>query len=1039
MSKVLLMLFVALLSFPKDIMAQAINEDFENVTLTDQDGNPLTSTWAYGYGMSNGWKIIGGTIYGSAGTTNYGLWSQGRDSSKSLEASYSSTNAAHVFIPQLLSGDVTFWARKTSSDSRTNGYVKVYEADADGNVNTGKVLYEQTLTSTAWTMKVFSVSSKYIAINLVRAAIDDFSATAGTGEVQQDPGKPQCTAFTRTSAYSVNAGEDNTFSASFGVTVKNVGDLPLDAADVVAKVTDAEGNVVGTAAATEALAAGESVTLDVDITADAGEGGTFTFYACAQGIDGQADQYFLNSSGQKAGVTVSVTAYRAAFAIHEEGAYAQVDSGEAFDYGFTQTAVGKVFEIRNSGTAPLAVSSVTVPEGFSVSESAFTVAAGANATFTVSIDPATGKTGTVGGTVEIAHSLGSFSFAVSGIIVDEATFFENFQGRDIPSTWTNEGSWTATYTGYSNPNYYAQQNSSVGATRLITPRLTIAEGQSLMLQAARVYTATPATLSIYYAASLNTPTGEWTKVGDFGDQITSSVFTTLTVEGFAPGKYYVAFEGNGVKLDNVLGFQYDKEAPLLALFDADGHALADQAVVDFGRQTATTDKVFVVRNNGTGTLQALVEASGDFTTTTDEVALAAGEQAEITVTMAVPAYGGKSGQLYIVSDDQEITIALTGTGVDPEAFVADFNDQQWPRGWLVGDNWSIDNFDSDDKSDYYAENVKYQGQPGTILTPRMVVADNDIMLFEARRYSAADYYAPVLRFYYSADRSDWTLAADFSSVLTTEADVYGLENIPAGTYYFMIEGLNVQMDNLEGFRLVADDHLVDFVSVESPAEVTVNHRATFSATVQNLWAESEPVVLEVYAGDELADKIETTLAYGQQQTISYSFVPHAAAEAQEVRFQLSYSNAVQTSIVSYDIVEESDEYFAHTVSGIVKDADGEALEAVELTFTNAQEEAVYTAVTDGEGRFSLKIWRGNLTYDVTAVKEGFKNATLTGFAFVIGDVDDFEMTLEKQTPTGLARMKGSAADATTHDLGGRMTGGKKKGLYIINGKKIVRK
>lgn len=155
------------------VQAETVTEDFESVTLTDTD------SWGYGKGLSNGWKIVGGTIYTSAGSTNYGLWSTAYNGSKkSLEASYSSTNSAIVVIPTQLTGTFSFYARKTSSSSSTKGYVDLYEVEADGDsykkVSSSSFKY-WTLTSTTWEECTVDLGSepRLIAICLSRAAIDD--------------------------------------------------------------------------------------------------------------------------------------------------------------------------------------------------------------------------------------------------------------------------------------------------------------------------------------------------------------------------------------------------------------------------------------------------------------------------------------------------------------------------------------------------------------------------------------------------------------------------------------------------------------------------------------------------------------------------------------------------------------------------------------------------------------------------------------------------------------------------------------------------
>ncbi len=161
------------------IKADTLSEGFESVSLVDANGNPLTSAWSYGYGMDNGWKIIGGTIFASAGSTNYGLWTTAHTGSKSLEASYGSTNTAFVAIPTKLTGTLTFWARKTSSSSSTKGYVNIWELEESGDSYVKKsALLELSNLTTTWTEYTVDLGTegKLIGINMIRAGLDDFSA-----------------------------------------------------------------------------------------------------------------------------------------------------------------------------------------------------------------------------------------------------------------------------------------------------------------------------------------------------------------------------------------------------------------------------------------------------------------------------------------------------------------------------------------------------------------------------------------------------------------------------------------------------------------------------------------------------------------------------------------------------------------------------------------------------------------------------------------------------------------------------------------------
>ena len=57
-SRWLLFMLFALLGV-SPAWADTLTEGFEDVFAVDADGNAVTG-WNYGYGLSNGWKVIGG-------------------------------------------------------------------------------------------------------------------------------------------------------------------------------------------------------------------------------------------------------------------------------------------------------------------------------------------------------------------------------------------------------------------------------------------------------------------------------------------------------------------------------------------------------------------------------------------------------------------------------------------------------------------------------------------------------------------------------------------------------------------------------------------------------------------------------------------------------------------------------------------------------------------------------------------------------------------------------------------------------------------
>lgn len=180
-TKLWLLAALALSGWTADVQAETITEDFETVALDRKD--------AYGYGaaLTNGWNIVGGKIYSSAGSAEYGIWNKGNSGTHSLEASYSATNKAFVVIPVAVAGTMEFYSRKTSTSSSTKGYVDVFEVEQSGDTYTrGEAIKSLTLTTTSWTKYEIDLGDapRLVGFCLSRAAVDDvtystYEAAAG--------------------------------------------------------------------------------------------------------------------------------------------------------------------------------------------------------------------------------------------------------------------------------------------------------------------------------------------------------------------------------------------------------------------------------------------------------------------------------------------------------------------------------------------------------------------------------------------------------------------------------------------------------------------------------------------------------------------------------------------------------------------------------------------------------------------------------------------------------------------------------------------
>lgn len=167
--------------------AEEKTEGFEDVSIVDANGNAVSGNYTAGTGLSNGWIVSGGGICAAPDYSNYGLWTTKYSGSKSLTAQYGSSNAGIIVIPEQLSGNFTFYARKSSSSSSTKGYVYIYEMEEDGgSFKKGATLLNSPTLTTTWTKYTVDLGEDphYVGINMIRAGIDEivyntYEAAAG--------------------------------------------------------------------------------------------------------------------------------------------------------------------------------------------------------------------------------------------------------------------------------------------------------------------------------------------------------------------------------------------------------------------------------------------------------------------------------------------------------------------------------------------------------------------------------------------------------------------------------------------------------------------------------------------------------------------------------------------------------------------------------------------------------------------------------------------------------------------------------------------
>lgn len=482
----------------------------------------------------------------------------------------------YLITPKLAAGQIAFYLRQYTKSYAASAKL-YYCTEANGEFTIGSQIgSEATIAkgSTTWTKFQYTLDKDSRLAILFNGVFDDFVAPMGiveetggndnpggeSGGEEQNPDVTmekhlQITAFTRNGDFETNADANNQFSASFNVKVKNTGTMALAANEVSVSITNAysgDYKVLATATATKSLAANEEVTIPVEVTnVDGGTGGYVYFYA----KENLENTFFKSSYGTVQNAYVYVNPYVAKFAIYEAGGSYSLSSYYSLDFGKVTATASKNFEIRNVGAAPLEVSSITVPEGFTVDPSSFTVAGGDKQTFTVSLVPEEGVYGDYSGNVVITHSLGTYSFPVKGTTTDPDNIVVDFVGGVIPSNWTaTSGFKASTYAGG-----IGSVSSTTSKGSLQSPRITIKEGKILSFKAEKYGSSGTSHLTLSYSANGK----DWTDIKDYGSEMTAS-FKTFVVDEIPAGKWFIKFEGTYFDIDDITGFGYCTE-PLVDL------------------------------------------------------------------------------------------------------------------------------------------------------------------------------------------------------------------------------------------------------------------------------------------------------------------------------------------------------------------------------------------------------------------------------------------------------------------------------------------
>ena len=407
--------------------------------------------------------------------------------------------------------------------------------------------------------------------------------------------------------------------------------------------------------------------------------------------------------------------------------------------------------------------------------------------------------------------------------------------------------------------------------------------------------------------------------------------TTVTVSGTAncntyPNRNrYDVYEDLTNTFNSGIWIEPVPYKPVLTMRNSDGRIDNGQETFAWGMVNASTDKTFQISNDGAAPLNItkVVVPNGFTTSLAAPLTLAAHETKDFTVTMTAEKPGIYSGEFKVSGEGvDDFSFNVSGTVLDPAKYYANFNDDQIPAGAYVEDGWSVEQRDAASSDNPYLLSNGSQDKDNKFVTPLLKVAEGEKMSVDvARTNYNTDGEGVYLNVYYSADRTNWTLARKITAdeLSNTRVDYsyyfgelksFVIDNIPAGNYYIGFGAGYTSIDNIYGFEKVDVAHDLMLTASKLPATAVVNNAYTATATLLNVNAKDEAAdsyTASLYVdGEVVATAPAKAIASGEKAEFSFSYTPHKAGAAEAyIEFKNAADNyTVASEKVSVDVKEE---------------------------------------------------------------------------------------------------------------------------------------
>lgn len=451
--------------------------------------------------------------------------------------------ATDLLVTPQITGTSSIWVKKSSSSGAA---VKFYKVTKSGTTYTKGDEISVTIdgelsTSSFVKVSLPAVEGEYIGIYGSNVYLDDFEAASAEVELVK---ALKVTNQSPVGNTDVCCNAERKYTVTIKATIQNIGDLDINVGDenyslsVIDKTT---GNVLSTTPVNEALAVGG--TADVTVAAEVD-------YATYSGNRAFQVRENITSTTYQSQTYFDPKDYVPKLYV-SDGKSNTVSSNTKQDFGYVNGTATKSFTIKNTGAAPMEITAIEVPAGYSINLKSFpvNVASQESETLEVTFDASTPGAYSGDLTLKIT-SLDDFLLPLSGTMLDPKKYFLNFEDRKMPAGALYDNHWSVTT--YTNGNNNYAQSGYEDPYKLITPRLKVSADETMTFEVAK--RSTNSKMTVYYSPDRE----NWTEALAIpNSELPSSkdTFKQFTLTGVPAGEYYIAFESGYCYLDNVYGFE----------------------------------------------------------------------------------------------------------------------------------------------------------------------------------------------------------------------------------------------------------------------------------------------------------------------------------------------------------------------------------------------------------------------------------------------------------------------------------------------------